>query len=235
MPPVDNSPIKDNLMDMINILGLTAATITTAAFLPQAIKTINTQSTEGLSLPMYTMFFIGVNLWFIYGYLIQDLPLMIANGITIVSAGIILYIMISKKQSTLPQKIEHLGVAVHDIDEGELLYEKLLGVKPYKRETVESQGVITSFFKQGPNKIELLAPIVAGEGPIGKFLDKKGPGLHHVAYAVSDISKEMTRLKNDGFQLLSESPSLGADNKLICFVHPKSSGGVLIELCQDRS
>lgn len=131
------------------------------------------------------------------------------------------------------QKIEHIGIAVHDLAEGEALYEKLLGVPPYKRETVEREGVVTSFFKQGPNKIELLAPIVQGEGPIGKYLDKKGPGIHHIAYAVEDIYSEMQRLSAEGFTLLSEDPKPGADQKLVCFLHPKSAGGVLVELCQD--
>jgi len=131
------------------------------------------------------------------------------------------------------QKIEHIGIAVHDLKEGEALYEKLLGVPPYKRETVEREGVVTSFFKQGPNKIELLAPLVVGEGPIGKYLEKKGPGIHHIAYAVVDIYSEMKRLEAEGFRLLSEEPKQGADQKLVCFLHPKSAGGVLVELCQD--
>lgn len=132
------------------------------------------------------------------------------------------------------QKIEHIGIAVADIDEGEKLYEKLLGVPPYKREVVESEGVITSFFRQGFNKIELLAPLVEGEGPIGKYLAKKGPGMHHIAYAVCDIKKEMQRLRDEGFTLLHDRPKEGADNKLICFVHPKTAGGVLTELCQEK-
>lgn len=132
------------------------------------------------------------------------------------------------------QKIEHIGIAVHDIDKGDALYERLLGVPPYKREIVETEGVVTSFFKQGPNKIELIAPLKPGEGPIGKYLVKKGPGMHHIAYAVTDIKKEMDRLRSEGFQLLSEEPKPGADNKIICFVHPKSAGGVLMELCQER-
>jgi len=132
------------------------------------------------------------------------------------------------------QKIEHIGIAIADIDEGEALYKKLLGVPSYKREVVTSEGVVTSFFRQGPNKIELVAPLTQGEGPIGKFLEKKGPGMHHIAYAVTDILAEMARLKSEGFTLLSEVPKSGADNKLVCFVHPKSAGGVLMELCQEK-
>jgi len=132
------------------------------------------------------------------------------------------------------QKIEHIGIAVADIDEGDALYTRLLGVEPYKREVVESEGVVTSFFRQGPNKIELVAPLSAGEGPIGKYLEKKGPGMHHIAYAVTDILAEMERLREEGFQLLSDKPKNGADNKLVCFVHPKSAGGVLMELCQEK-
>jgi len=130
------------------------------------------------------------------------------------------------------QKIEHIGIAVNSLEEGEALYESLLGVKPYKREEVLSEKVTTSFFRQGPNKIELLAPI-GDDGPISKFLSKKGPGIHHIAYAVTDILAEMERLKSEGFQLLNEEPKRGADNKLVCFVHPKSAGGALVELCQE--
>ena len=130
------------------------------------------------------------------------------------------------------QKIEHIGIAVNNLEEGEALYESLLGVKSYKRETVESEKVITSFFRQGPNKIELLAPI-GEDGPISKYLTKKGPGIHHIAYAVTDILSEMKRLSKEGFRLLNDEPKKGADNKLVCFVHPKSAGGVLVELCQE--
>jgi len=130
------------------------------------------------------------------------------------------------------QKIEHLGIAVHSLEEGEKLYTQLLGVEPYKREEVKSEHVITSFFRCGPNKIELLAPTDESSA-IAKYLDKKGPGLHHVAYAVTDIHAEMKRMKEEGFTLLNEEPKKGADNKLICFVHPKTAGGVLVELCQE--
>lgn len=130
------------------------------------------------------------------------------------------------------QKIEHIGIAVPDIDEAEALYTKLLGVKPYKREVVASENVITSFFRQGPNKIELLAPL-GEEGAIKKFLEKRGQGIHHIAYSVTDILSEMKRMEGEGFQLLSEQPNKGADNKLVCFIHPKTAGGVLVELCQE--
>jgi methylmalonyl-CoA/ethylmalonyl-CoA epimerase len=132
------------------------------------------------------------------------------------------------------QKIEHIGIAVNSLEEGEKMYESLLGVPSYKRETVESEKVVTSFFRQGPNKIELLAPI-GDDGPISKFLLKKGPGIHHIAYAVTDIKSEMIRLSEEGFTLLNQEPKKGADNKLVCFLHPKSAGGVLVELCQEIS
>lgn len=129
-------------------------------------------------------------------------------------------------------KIEHIGIAVKDLEQANDIYSKLLGEAPYKSEGVESEGVITSFFASGPNKIELLAA-THPESPIAKFIDKKGEGIHHIAFAVTNIFEEMERLKKAGFQLLSDSPKRGADNKLICFVHPKSANGVLIELCQE--
>jgi len=129
-------------------------------------------------------------------------------------------------------KIEHIGIAVEDIEAWGKLYEKLLGVAPYKSETVESEGVVTSFFMTGNNKIELLQGI--GEGnAISSFIAKKGEGIHHIAFHVDDIHAEMERLRNEGFRLINEMPKAGADNKLICFVHPKGTNGVLIELCQD--
>ena len=131
-------------------------------------------------------------------------------------------------------KIEHLGIAVESIKEGNTLYTKILGVAPYKEEVVEHEGVITSFFQVGPNKIELLEALHSNS-PIAKYIKKRGEGLHHVAYAVHDIRAEMTRLENDGFQLLNSEPKLGADNKLVCFLHPKETSGTLIELCQERS
>lgn len=130
------------------------------------------------------------------------------------------------------EKIEHIGIAVHNLDQAESLYETLLGTASYKRETVASEHVITSFFDTGPNKIELLA--ASDEiSAIYKFIEKKGEGIHHIAFAVEDIYSEMQRLKNEGFTLLNEEPKRGADNKLVCFVHPKSANGVLIELCQE--
>lgn len=113
-----------------------------------------------------------------------------------------------------------------------LLFEKLLGVAPYKQEEVASEGVRTSFFENGPNKIELLEAL-DDNSPIAKFLEKKGEGIHHVAFEVDDIVAEIARLKNEGFTVLNETPKLGADNKLVAFIHPKTSNGVLIELCQE--
>lgn len=131
-------------------------------------------------------------------------------------------------------RIEHLGIAVKDLASAESIYTALLGEGPYKREAVESEGVITSFFKVGENKIELLES-THPDGPIAKAIEKRGEGIHHVAFEVKDIKAEMARLKDAGFQLLNEEPKRGADNKLICFVHPKSTNGVLIELCQEIS
>ena len=130
------------------------------------------------------------------------------------------------------KKIEHIGIAVKNIEEANILYSQLLGVAPYKSEHVASEGVITSFFKTGENKIELLEG-TSSESPISKFIEKKGEGIHHIAFDVEDIKAEMKRLKDLGFTLLSETPKKGADNKLICFIHPKSANGVLVELCQE--
>ena len=128
-------------------------------------------------------------------------------------------------------KIEHIGIAVKSIDSSTSLFAKLFAKNAYKREEVLSEGVITEFFQLGDNKIELLEATHA-ESPIAKFIEKKGEGIHHIAFEVSDIVAEMKRLKQEGFQLLSEEPKNGADNKLVCFLHPKSTNGVLIELCQ---
>ena len=128
-------------------------------------------------------------------------------------------------------KIEHLGIAVANIEAANELFAKLLGKAHYKIETVESEGVKTSFFKVGESKIELLEA-TNPESPISKFLTKKGEGVHHIAFHVDDIEKEMERLKNEGFVLINENYKNGADNKKVCFLHPKSTGGVLIELCQ---
>ena len=130
------------------------------------------------------------------------------------------------------KKIEHIGIAVKNLEEANSLYEKLLGVKPYKKEEVINEHVTTSFFLSGPNKIELLEATSEGSA-IAKFIDKKGEGIHHIAFDVEDIRAEMKRLKENGFMLLSDEPRRGADNKLVCFVHPKTAGGVLVELCQE--
>lgn len=129
-------------------------------------------------------------------------------------------------------KIEHIGIAVKDMDASCALYERLLGAACYKKELVEAEGVNTAFFKTGENKIELLTATTE-ESPIARFLEKKGEGIHHIAFEVTDIVSEMVRLKAEGFLLLNEKPKRGADNKLVCFVHPKGTNGVLVELCQD--
>lgn len=131
------------------------------------------------------------------------------------------------------EKIEHIGIAVKDLKEANDRYRLLFGGGPYKEEEVESEGVKTSFFRSGPNKIELLEA-THPESPIAKFVAKKGEGMHHVAFAVEDIGAEMARLRDEGFRLLNEKPKQGADNKWVAFVHPKDSHGVLIELCQER-
>jgi len=130
-------------------------------------------------------------------------------------------------------KIEHIGIAVNSIDITGDIYQRLLNTTVYKTENVASEGVKTAFLKAGPNKIELLES-TDPQGPIAKFIAKKGEGIHHIAFDVTDIEAEMVRLKAEGFILLNDKPKLGADNKLVCFVHPKSAGGVLIELCQKR-
>lgn len=128
--------------------------------------------------------------------------------------------------------IEHLGIAVVNLEDGETLFSKILNTTPYKREEVESEGVVTSFFQTGESKVELLAA-TRDDSPIAKYLEKKGPGIHHVAFAVKDIKAEMARLEKEGFQLINQEPKRGADNKWICFLHPKNTSGVLIELCQE--
>ena len=130
------------------------------------------------------------------------------------------------------KKIEHIGIAVESLESSNQLFEQLFGQAPYKTETVESEGVSTSFFEVGPNKIELLEA-TNENSPISKFISKKGEGIHHIAFDVEDIEAEMKRLRSEGFTLLNETPKKGADNKLVCFIHPKSSNGVLIELCQE--
>jgi methylmalonyl-CoA/ethylmalonyl-CoA epimerase len=130
------------------------------------------------------------------------------------------------------RKIEHIGIAVKDLEVSNLLFEKLFGAPAYKFQEVESEGVTTSFFKNGPNKIELLAA-TNPESPIAKFLEKKGEGIHHIAFDVENIEEEIARLKKEGFVVLNEIPKKGADNKWVAFLHPKSTNGVLIELCQE--
>lgn len=130
------------------------------------------------------------------------------------------------------KKIEHIGIAVKNLDESNILFAKLLGKPHYKIEDVLSENVKTSFFKSGPNKIELLEATNA-DSPIAKFIDKKGEGIHHIAFAVEDIKAEIKRLKSEGFTVLNDIPKKGADNKLVAFLHPKTTNGVLIELCQN--
>jgi methylmalonyl-CoA/ethylmalonyl-CoA epimerase len=127
--------------------------------------------------------------------------------------------------------LEHIGIAVRDLSKANVLFERLLGVAPYKQEAVEREGVITSFFQTGQAKIELLEAS-REDSPIARFLDKRGEGIHHLAFEVEDIRAEMERLRAEGFQLLSEEPRPGADNKLVCFLHPRDTHGVLVELCQ---
>lgn len=131
------------------------------------------------------------------------------------------------------KKIEHIGIAVKSIENANQIYTSLLGASPYKMEEVKSEGVKTSFFKIGNSKIELLEAINP-DSPIAKFIEKRGEGVHHIAFAVDDIQSEIARLKKEGFIVLNETPKKGADNKLVVFLHPKSTAGVLVELCQDR-
>ena len=129
-------------------------------------------------------------------------------------------------------KIEHIGIAVKNLEASNKIFTSLFGAGPYKMEAVESEGVQTSFFKVGPNKIELLEGL-SNESPISKFIEKKGEGIHHIAFEVENIEEEILRLKKEGFTMIHETAKKGADNKLIAFLHPKSSNGVLIELCQE--
>ncbi|MBB4118480.1 MAG: methylmalonyl-CoA epimerase [Mesonia hippocampi] len=130
------------------------------------------------------------------------------------------------------KKIEHIGIAVKNLEEAKATYELLLDEKPYKDETVTSEGVITSFFKAGESKIELLAA-TNPDSPIAKFIEKRGEGIHHIAFNVADIEKEIKVLEEKGFQLINKKAKKGADNKWVAFLHPKSANGVLVELCQD--
>lgn len=130
------------------------------------------------------------------------------------------------------KKIEHIGIAVRSLKDAGAVYEQLLGTPCYKTEVVESEGVSTAFFLTGENKIELLEA-TRPDSPIAKFIEKRGEGIHHIAFDVEDIEAEMARLKAAGFTLLNETPKKGADNKLVCFIHPKNANGVLVELCQE--
>jgi len=130
------------------------------------------------------------------------------------------------------EKIEHIGIAVNSIKSAGNVYERLLNTSIYKTEEVTSENVLTAFLQCGPNKIELLEA-TSDDSPIAKFIAKKGEGIHHIAFEVTDIRAEMQRLKNEGFILLNDEPKRGADNKLVCFVHPKGTNGVLVELCEE--
>ncbi|WP_312171487.1 methylmalonyl-CoA epimerase [Chryseobacterium sp.] len=130
-------------------------------------------------------------------------------------------------------KLEHIGIAVKSLGVSDELFSKLLGKESYKKETVEREGVVTSFYEAGESKIELLEASKE-ESPISKFIDKKGEGIHHLAFGVENILHEIERLKKEGFEFISEEPKEGADNKLIVFLHPKCTNGVLVELCQEK-
>ncbi len=130
------------------------------------------------------------------------------------------------------EKIEHIGIAVKDLEQANTIYENLLGIAPYKMEKVESEGVSTSFFQTGESKIELLEA-TNPESAIAKFIAKKGEGVHHIAFSVKDIKAEMKRMSELGFTILNDEPKRGADNKWVCFIHPKNTKGVLVELCQE--
>ncbi|ARK09286.1 methylmalonyl-CoA epimerase [Fibrivirga algicola] len=130
--------------------------------------------------------------------------------------------------------VEHIGIAVRDLAASNTLFASLLNAQPYKSEEVASEGVMTSFFQVNQTKIELLVP-TRPDSPIATYLEKRGEGIHHLAFEVSNIEAEMARLKSEGFTLLNETPKRGADNKLVCFLHPKTTNGVLIELCQEVS
>ena len=136
------------------------------------------------------------------------------------------------RELLIMKKVEHIGIAVKSLAEANKIYEKLLGKAPYKTEEVASEGVATSFFECGESKIELLEA-TNPDSAISKFIDKKGEGIHHIAFAVENIKQEMERLEKEGFVLLNKDPKRGADNKWVAFLHPKSANGVLVELCQE--
>lgn len=129
-------------------------------------------------------------------------------------------------------KLDHIGIAVENLEEANELYSEIMGDPPYKQELVLGENVVTSFFSAGESKIELLVS-TDPEGPIAKFIDKKGPGIHHIAFSVEDIEERIAHFESKGFRLLNKEPKKGADNKIIAFLHPKDTGRVLIELCQD--
>jgi methylmalonyl-CoA/ethylmalonyl-CoA epimerase len=131
------------------------------------------------------------------------------------------------------QKVEHIGIAVKSLAQSIPLFEKLLNAPCYKTEVVETEKVTTAFFRQGDTKIELVESN-SSDGVVARYIEKKGEGLHHIAFEVADIEKEMDRLKREGFVLLNEKPHEGADNKLVCFLHPKHTNGILVELCMER-
>ena len=132
------------------------------------------------------------------------------------------------------KKIEHIGIAVSNLENSNLLFKKLFGEPHYKLENVESEGVSTSFFMIGETKIELLEATTPNS-PIAKFIEKKGEGIHHIAYAVDDLDSEINRLTTEGFEFISKQPKDCADNKRICFLHPKSTNGILVELCEEKT
>jgi methylmalonyl-CoA/ethylmalonyl-CoA epimerase len=132
----------------------------------------------------------------------------------------------------MTMKIEHIGIAVKDLTASNELFSRLLGEPPYKTEAVATEKVVTSFFRAGESKIELLES-TAPDGPIARFIGKRGEGIHHIAFEVADIIETMRVMKERGFELLSETPKMGADNKLVVFVHPRSANGILVEFCQE--
>ncbi len=136
-------------------------------------------------------------------------------------------------KSGIMKKIEHIGIAVKDLEAANKTYKAVMGAEHYKTEEVKTEGVITSFFKVGESKIELLAGTTE-DSPISKFIAKRGEGIHHIAFGVDDIQAEIKRLQKEGFTLLNEQPKPGADNKIVAFMHPRDANGVLVELCQDK-
>ena len=160
------------------------------------------------------------------------LVIKVINGLRLFSPKFKPYLTFVKNLKILIMlKIEHIGIAVKNLKDSNVLFEKLLGKAHYKIEEVASESVNTSFFRMGDSKIELLEA-TDPDSPISKFIEKRGEGIHHIAFEVEDIHAEMKRLEKEGFRLINKAPKQGADNKLVCFLHPKSSNGVLVELCQ---